>query len=297
MRPRKSPYLCFIECGEALLKVRSQRFCAGLAEQGKHVLLVGFHARLIKRIDSKQQPAHRHRELEKVKKLAKVPGIAPSEMQGHAGRAAVVMRQGCAAPGLEVGTRHIHASQESQLIGISIKRGNGQGAAVPIDQHKGLEERAPPILDVLPERMKVRGQADGCRENTPAALALAFSVELLPPLCQAEQSGAPDSHNFDLFASLIKQMTRSGIPERIIGRHVRIIAAQLRHGAGAADHLVDVDAGCGDGEEADRRKYGKPAADIFRDDEPSISCAARHAQESAIRWIGGGDDPVTDLFG
>ena len=142
--------------------------------------------------------------------------------------------------------------------------------------------------------MQVGVVFDGGGEDADAVFALAFAVELLPPLGHEAERRFVAGEDLGRLAELIQVLARGGIlPGGVFGR--------LRtHGGkgldGLADHGLHVDAGGGHRQQADGRQHAVAPADVVRDDERLPALFIGHVLEHTAVGVRRGEDVFFGFF-
>ena len=152
-------------------------------------------------------------------------------------------------------------------------------------QHESLT-----LLDILAHGVQVRGVLHAGGEQALALLALAFAVELLPPLGEEPEAGLVAGQQLHLLAPLVQSVAGGGI---LPGGVVRAGGGQGLHGLSRAVHQgLNVDTGHSDGQQAHGGEDGVAAAHLVRHHKLLIALLVGQALQGPAGLVGGGVDAL-----
>ena len=212
-------------------------------------------------------------------------------MQHHVGNAAVVVGQHRALKGLLVDEGHGPALQVVQAVHVGGVLAQGDLMLGGVDDHHGLEQGAPAVLDVLPQGVQVGGEDDRGGEQALLVLALALAEELLPPLVHHGVAGLVADHDLGALALVVEDVPDGGVLVAVV--LLDVLAAVGVHGlAGAGHQGVDVRPGHGDGQQAHGGEHGEAAAHVVGHHEGLVALFVRQLLQSALGLVGGAEDAL-----
>jgi len=190
---------------------------------------------------------------------------------------------------------HILAGEEVhsvEVLRVALDRNITIGL---FDINNSLEESTLALLDHLPERMEICREHCGGREYTLAVLALALTIELLPPLGKECKRRIISCEHLHLLAGTVEIVANHSILDRIVlfdgcGGIYRASISSALH------HCVNVNTGNRNGKKSYRSKHRVSAADTVRNDEALISHVGRELLECSAALIGGDKNAFNALL-
>ena len=278
-----SPYRLFAELGAQSL---AGLLVAGLAEQREHILLVGLDTGLIEGIDAEQIAGQTAGELKEVNELAEGAGIALAGGDDEVGDAALDVGEERAVHRLTVDEVHGFALKEVQAVAVDVVVRDGELVGIGGEADDRFQQRALALLDILTHGVQVGGEIDAGGEEALALLALAFAVELLPPLRHEAERRLEAGEQLDLFTGAVELVAHGSVLPRGVG--VVCDLTERLHLPRAGEQGVGVHARDGDGEQADRGEDAVASADVVGYDELLVALGVREGLESALVRVGGG---------
>ena len=231
-------------------------FVTGLAEEGKHILLVGFDTGLVEGIDVEQQTAHAAGPFEEVDELTEVVLVEFGHHDAQVGHTTVHVGQLGAEFGHLVHLIHAFAGQEVEAVEVFFIVGEKHGVAGLLHGDDGFEDAAFALLDPLSHRVEVGGKVHSGREDAHTVLALTLAVELLPPFVHEVEFRLEVHEDFNLLSGTIEGVAHGGI----LRGHIVFVGALCFHVGCTLDEGVDVETGAGDGEQphGGEHRSGRP---------------------------------------
>ena len=263
---------------------------ARLAEEGKHVLLVGFHTGLVERIHAKYEARDAAGALEEVDELAEVVGIEFGHDDAEVGHAAIDVGQLRAEFGHLVHLVHAATFEEVEAVEVFLVVGEEHGVAGLCHRDDGLEDGALAVLNPLAHGVEVGGEVDGSGEDALASLAFAFAIELLPPFVHGVELGLIVGQDFDLLASVVEGIAEGSIACGEVFGERHFGSRGLLHVGSTLDEGFDVETSAGDGQQADGREYGEATAHVVGDDETLVAFLVGRDAGSTLLGIGHSND-------
>lgn len=145
---------------EALHKNFALLFVSGFAQQGKHVFLISFNARLVEGIHAEYIPRNAARELEEVDKPSEVFPIDRIEIHYYVWDSAVHMGKERTAEGLFVYEVEVLPCKEVETVDVLLVRFDNDVARSIFYVDHSLKQVAHALLDVLAHRVEVGSEVD-----------------------------------------------------------------------------------------------------------------------------------------
>ena len=243
---------------------------------------------MVKGIHAQQIPADAAGLFEEVDQVTKPVGIHGGNVHDQVGHTAVIVRQDGALHGLLVHEVHVLAFEIVQTVEIICRRNEFHGLFRGFHIQDGFEQIAHAILDVLSHGVQIRRKVHASRENALLILALGFSIQLFPPFGDKVQGRLVVHHDLGGTSFPEKGVADSGIPVAIIlgkglGAGFAAVCGSLHHGC-------DVDAGRGDGQQANGGEYGEASTDVIRNHEGLIAFCIRQRFQGPTGFVRGGVD-------
>ena len=144
---------------------------AGLVKQGKHVLLVCLHARLVEGVHAKDVAGDTAGTLEEINQLAEIELVEHRQGNLHVGHPAVHVRQHRAEFCHLVHLVHALAGEEVQSVEVCLIVWEIYLVVRRLHRDNGLKLMALAVLDILSHRVQVGGEVHACREDTLTVFA------------------------------------------------------------------------------------------------------------------------------
>ena len=159
-------------------------------------------------------------------------------------------------------------------------------------QH-GLPDGALALLDPLSHGVEVGREVARRGEDALMILALALSIELLPPLGHEMELRLEVGHDLDLLARLLVERVAHGcILRRDIVAVGHVQPCGLLHVPGARHELADIKSCHGDREQTHRRENREASTHVVGDDERLVALLVGSRTGRTLVGVGDGDDHV-----
>ena len=137
---------------------------------------------------------------------------------------------------LTVDEVHRLAGEEVEPVAVRFVKWDAHLVLRGRKAHDGLHQHALALLNVLAHGVQVCGKVDACGEEALFLLALALTVELLPPLCHEAERRLEAGEQLHLLAMTVKLVAHGGV----LPGGVAVIAAraELHHLLRAAHEFI-----------------------------------------------------------
>ena len=212
-------------------------------------------------------------------------------MDDHVGHAAVVVGQHSALKGLLVDKCHGAALQVVQAVHVGGIVAQSNLVLGLVDEHHRLKQSAAAILDILAQRVQIRGEDDRGGEQALVVLALALAEELLPPLVHHGVAGLVADHDLGALALVVQDVADGGVLVAVVLLQ-RGVVVQLHGLLGAAHQGIDVRAGHGDGQQAHGGEHRVAAAHVIGHHKGLVALFVGQVLQGALGLVGGAEDAL-----
>jgi len=260
-------YLLFCEAG---FEFCLSGLIAGLAEKGKHILLVAFYAGLIEGVDSEEIAGNSAGLFEEVDKAAEVFLVGFIYRDNEVRNRSVGVSKNGSLEGLGVYEGKRLSCEEVESVAVVLFLFDTDVVSAFADGNYGFEHYSASVLNKLTHRVKI-GREDHRRgEETLIVFSFAFAEELLIPLCHHRKARLVGDQHFDSLTLAVEGVTDSGI--RITGIFVDIVYRVVGSSIGGTLHKgVDISSADGNGKKADGGKYREASSDVVGNYETFVA--------------------------
>ena len=188
------------------------------------------------------------------------------------------------------------ACQEVQTVKVLLVRRYCQAGVGLLHRNYSLEDGTLAILNPLTHGVEVGGEVNRCREDALAILTFTLAVELLPPFTQIMELWLIVRHDFNLLATLIDGVTRSGIDSSWILSTWHVDVALLLHILRTFHEGSDIETCHSDRQQAHRSEHRETTTHVVRDDEGLVTLLVSRRAGSTLLGICDSHNHLLRLF-